>query len=181
MMKLMSSPNLKTKMSHVKEIKEKQHLQNLFQSAHSSTSSKISSWLKPKKVSSEDLEPSSHNDFLQLPIISGASGLSLSLEENVKIGEYIQNGNKKKPTSNSNKVSKRNESRSLEALRNKLKKNSNKIHKQNQNIHKMNQIQKNLINSRNRANDNDSDSEEEVKVTKKKKFGLLIDSKVKKR
>lgn len=202
-------------MSHAREIKEKQKLQALFQTAHAETTSKISSWLKPKKtkeskptttdtVTSASLEPlkSSHHDFLNLPIISGASGLSFTDEsDNVKIGEYLTNGNKKKAnTSQTKQVSvQRNDSKILEALRNKMKKNANKNIRNNQNHNQnnnpyanRNQIQakggstgnSNNTNNHNHNNNNnnDSDDEEEVRKTvKKKSFGLLIDSKINKK
>ncbi|KAH3683873.1 hypothetical protein WICPIJ_005156 [Wickerhamomyces pijperi] len=189
-------------MSHSREIKEKQKLQALFQTAHADTTSKISSWLKPKKVNNEpsdsSTEPalkSSHLDFLALPIISGSNGLSFENEtDNVKIGEYLTSGNKKKG-GDSNNVNKpqvqRNESKILEALRNKMKKSANKNMRSNQNqqnnknnqYNSNNRTNTNASNSAsNRGNNDDSDEEEEVKKTvKKKSFGLLIDSKINKK
>lgn len=197
-------------MSHVKEIKQKQELQAKFQLAINSTTNHVANWLTPLKsnVSQITETSNSNNDFFDLPIISGGSGLSLSKddidEENINtIGEYIKSGksisslNKKKQQQQKSingsmyKIQKT-DSKALGALRNKMK-NGNRLKQrdslQNQ-YQRTGQRQGSIKNggggaaaANNGNNDNDSDSDEEIvqKSAPKKNFSLLIDSKIKKR
>lgn len=171
-------------MSHVKEIKQKQELQAKLQLAMNSTSNHVANWLKP--LNTNQTSSSSNNDFMNLPIISGGSGLSLSTEsidtsDINTIGEYIKSGksvsslNKKKKQSITNPLNRvhKTDSKALNALRNKMK-NSNRM-KQSQGT-----IRKDTV--KNTVNDSDSDEEEIIqKSAPKKNSGLLIDSKIKKR
>ncbi|CCH44790.1 hypothetical protein BN7_4358 [Wickerhamomyces ciferrii] len=185
-------------MSHAKEIKQKQELQARFQLAVSSTQNHVANWLNTSNSTISSSSSSSNNDFFNLPIISGGSGLSLSSLTSDKssddintIGEYIKTGksvsslNKKKQLNskskllNMNKVNIQNDSKALNALRNKMK-NSNRS-KHNQQIRQVpTSLNKKSSNSNNN-DDSDSDDDMIQKAAPKKKFNLLIDSKIKKR
>lgn len=186
-------------MSHVKEIKEKQALQAKFQLAINSTTNHVSSWLKPLKTTNQDSSSSStasNNEFFDLPIISGGSGLALSSDlhnkENINtIGDYVKSGkslsslNKKKTQQRSihqiHKVHK-DDSKALGALRNKMKKSS-RLKQRDQLMQPKLQAKPQQQQHNHQSNSNDSDSDEEIvqKSAPKKNFSLMIDSKIKKK
>ena len=187
-------------MSHVKEIKEKQALQAKFQLAINSTTNHVSSWLKPLKTTNQDSSSSSstvsNNDFFDLPIISGGSGLALSSDAHNKedintIGDYVKSGkslsslNKKKTQQRSihqiHKVHK-DDSKALGALRNKMK-NSSRLKQRDQLMQPKLQAKPQQQQHNHQSNSNDSHSDEEIvqKSAPKKNFSLMIDSKIKKK
>ncbi len=186
-------------MSHVKEIKEKQALQAKFQLAINSTTNHVSSWLKPLKTTNQDSSSSStvsNNDFFDLPIISGGSGLALSSDLHNKedintIGDYVKSGkslsslNKKKTQQRSihqiHKVHK-DDSKALSSLRNKMK-NSSRLKQRDQLVQPKPQARPQQQQHSHQPIFNDSDSDEEIvqKSAPKKNFSLMIDSKIKKK
>ncbi len=186
-------------MSHVKEIKEKQALQAKFQLAINSTTNHVSSWLKPLKTTNQDSSSSStvsNNDFFDLPIISGGSGLALSSDLHNKedintIGDYVKSGkslsslNKKKtqqrPIHQVHKVHK-DDSKALSSLRNEMK-NSSRLKQRDQLVQPKLQAKPQQQQHNHQSNSNDSDSDEEIvqKSAPKKNFSLMIDSKIKKK
>jgi hypothetical protein len=190
-------------MSHAKEIRQKKELQARFQLAVNSTSSLVSGWLKPATASSSGTssaiidDPSKHA-FFNLPIIGGSSGLSLEAPTDSEsadistIGDYVRTGkslislgNKKKGLDKPNaklKQSIAHQSKALSALQTKIRQSNTQKHKRDRSTPIRNK-QESSRTSR-RAVDNDSDSDEDEPVQKsapKKSFGLLIDSKIRKR
>lgn len=187
-------------MSRVKEIKEKQALQAKFQLAINSTTNHVFSWLKPLKTTNQDSSSSSstvsNNDFFDLPIISGGSGLALSSDAHNKedintIGDYVKSGkslsslNKKKTQQRSihqiHKVHK-DDSKALSTLRNKMK-NSSRLKQRDQWVQPKPQARPQQQQHSHQPISNDSDSDEEIvqKSAPKKNFSLMIDSKIKKK
>lgn len=188
-------------MAH-REIKEKKELQARLQLAVSNTNSLVSSWLKPLVDTSNSVSnDKSKDDFLNLPIISNNSGLLLSNsvdDDGINtIGDYMKTGKslstlsiKKKGLDKPNKVNVVSSSKALNALQNKLRKGkrdeirSGRNFSNNRNNNRNNNNRSNNNNNVNRNNNNnDSDSDEEIieRSKPKKSFGLLIDSKIKKR
>lgn len=185
-------------MSHAKEIKEKQALQARFQLAINSTSNHVSSWLKPSISSKPETTSSNisntNDDFLNLPIISGGSGLSLTTDSHVQedintIGEYIKSGkslsslNKKRNQQSQRSISQlhkvhKTDSKALSSLRNKMKNSTRSNQRGKENTHfKSQQLNRQVE----RNNDSDSDDEVVQKSAPKKNFTLMIDSKIKKK